>query len=654
MVASRSRLSIAKPVDLDYGIRQITLLDFPSDREGEMRRPVKVVLALLPAVAAAVAAWPILGNYFYADDFTHLFELASFGPWEFLTAPNAGHMYLVRNAVFYASFRVFGMEPLGYFWTALVTHVANTLLLAILVRRVTGDALLACLAAVLFAVSPAQAGTLGWYSVYGHALATTATLSALVLVTPARLEDTALDARSALAAVMTMLVASQCFGTAAALAIVFPAMALLLRPATRRAPRSLAVLAALPVLVAATWLVMNAIPTRLNPWGAEAAKNMALLATDYRHVGMMAVHLAGLGVDALVLGPPVPLGDYGGTPSLIAIAGFVAAIGAALALAGRRRRAALLAFLLGAAVCYLAVAAGRAALYVAYAHEHLLHAFAAATRYQYLAQALLAVALALALDTLARLAPAHRTTARALLACWLVWAVIGAVLLPPTLEHPDALDRAAVLRARDRLEHAILAQPPGAVVCLPIEPVPVAIGFPGTAGVFVLFHPRADVEGRRVYFVSTDPRILALRDAGGRMRELIAADGTCPPGARSGGATRGRAHAPIASRAAAMMSSASRRMAASRSPSTITRSSGSVPEYRTSTRPRSPSSRSACWIAAATAGSVPTSGLLETRRFSRTCGKRRITRRSSESGRPVSTISASTASPVISPSPVVL
>jgi hypothetical protein len=529
---------------------------FSFAREGEMNRRVNVALVLLPAVAAALAGWPILGNYFYADDFAHLFELASFGPRDFLIAPNAGHMYLVRNAVFYASFRVFGMEPLGYFVTALATHVANAVLLAALVRRVTGDALLASLAAVLFAVSPANPGTLGWYSVYGHALATTAALSALLVVAPSRSDADALTPRAAIAAVVAMLVASQCFGTAAALALVFPAIALLLRPATRHVPRSLAVLAALPILVLLAWLVMNATPTRLNPWGLQAAKGMALLATDYADVGMMAVHLAGLGVDGLLLGTPFPLADYGGAISLIAIAAFVAAATAALVLADRQGRAALLAFLLGASVCYLVVAAGRAALYVAYAHEPLLRAFAAATRYQYLAQAMLAVAIALVLDALARRTPSHRASGRALLASWLVWAVASAALLPPALEHPDALDRTAVLRARDRLEHAILARPPGAVVCLQIEPVPVAIGFPGSAGVFVLFHPRDEVQGRRVYFVSADPRILALRDAGGRMQGLILPEDACPPGTRSG-SVPGRAHPPIASRAAAMMSSAS-------------------------------------------------------------------------------------------------
>jgi len=236
-----------------------------------MRRLVRLLLALVAAVTASLVAWPILGNYFHADDFSHLLELAAFGPRDFLIAPNAGHMYLVRNAAFYFSFLAFDMQPPGYFATVVATHVLNTLLLAAVARRLTGDALVACLAAVLFAVSPAHAGTLGWYSVYGHALATTATLIALLVVAPTRDTSQPISVRRSIVAVLAMLVASQCFGTGAAVAIAFPAVALLLRPATLRAARSTAVLVALPVLVLIAWAVMNAMPSRLNPWGMQAA-----------------------------------------------------------------------------------------------------------------------------------------------------------------------------------------------------------------------------------------------------------------------------------------------------------------------------------------------------------------------------------------------
>lgn len=62
----------------------------------------------------------------------------------------------------------------------------------------------------------------------------------------------------------------------------------------------------------------------------------------------------------------------------------------------------------------------------------------------------------------------------------------------------DETHRAIVVRTHERLERAIRNQPPGTTVCLPIEPVPVATGFPGVGGLFVPFHPTDDVDGRHV------------------------------------------------------------------------------------------------------------------------------------------------------------
>src|SRR5262245_4523864 len=54
--------------------------------------------------------------------------------------------------------------------------------------------------------------------------------------------------------------------------------------------------------------------------------------------------------------------------------------------------------------------------------------------------------------------------------------------------HPvarfDAV-RDLVARQRDAITSAVLAHPPGTTVCLPNEPVPVSVGFPGTVGIFM-------------------------------------------------------------------------------------------------------------------------------------------------------------------------
>ena len=119
-------------------------------------------LALVAALVAVAAAAPILRVYFALDDFDYLYRFANYGPaLPVLAAPQGGHMCLVRNVLFFLTFRLFGMQAGWYFATVLVTHVANVLLLYALVRRLAGSALLACFGAVLFALSPANIGTLG-------------------------------------------------------------------------------------------------------------------------------------------------------------------------------------------------------------------------------------------------------------------------------------------------------------------------------------------------------------------------------------------------------------------------------------------------------------------------------------------------------------
>src|SRR5262249_15111484 len=62
------------------------------------RQALLVIVALM---GSAVAAYPILGNYFTRDDFGSFYEVANFGPWGFILEAASGHMYLLRNTVLY-------------------------------------------------------------------------------------------------------------------------------------------------------------------------------------------------------------------------------------------------------------------------------------------------------------------------------------------------------------------------------------------------------------------------------------------------------------------------------------------------------------------------------------------------------------------------
>src|SRR5262249_61743855 len=138
------------------------------------------------------------------------------------------------------------MNTVGYFTGVLVTHVIVVLLLFALIRRVIGSERLAAFGAVLFALSGANAGTLGWYAAYGHVLGTMFTLLALLVLVPRTSDAGAPTLGATVVAAGSMLAASQCFGTATAVAVALPLLAVGLRPGILRRPVLLLVLRAVP------------------------------------------------------------------------------------------------------------------------------------------------------------------------------------------------------------------------------------------------------------------------------------------------------------------------------------------------------------------------------------------------------------------------
>ena len=308
----------------------------------------------------------------------------------------------------------------------------------------------------------------------------------------------------------------------------FPIVAVLLRPATLRAPLSRAILAAVPLLVLGVWLLMTGLRTRLNPGGVESTRTMALLATDYLRIGFVTAHLMGVGLDWLLLGLPFTPAGYGKGLSVATIALSVLAVATALAFGDDRMRRALLACLLAAITCYLAIAAGRASLYVLLTRDNLVPALAESTRYQYLAQSLLALVVALALAELGRHAPWPARVSTGAVGLWTLWAMASLLWFPPWVPPIGERERRYVPQVRARLDTAIRGAAPGTTLCLPAEPGASFLGYPGLLGVFVLYHPTDEIEGRRVRFVSSDPKVLALRDTSARLRTLILPDGSCP------------------------------------------------------------------------------------------------------------------------------
>jgi hypothetical protein len=505
--------------------RAVPLPDGPNHRSSAAET---AACAAVSALGGLLAASPILGVYFHDDDFLHLFQLANFGPREFITAPYAGHMYLVRNSVFFLTFRLFGMHAAAYLASAAATHVANVLLLFVLTRQLTASDRIASFGALLFAICPANYGTLAWYSVYGHALATTFVLAALLLLAPSPEHETApLSVRRAVAVACCMLAASQSFGTGVAAAVLTPLVAPLLRPRAFGERGAAAALLSVPVLVAVAMAALYLPRTHLNPNPTGSVTVLALSASAWRQVAPMLGHILSLGIVSLLLGAAYPLERYPDAISAGTTGALAVGVLWALRSGSSRAQRSLIAFLALALACYVMVALGRALLYAAVQPTALLHAYVAGTRYHYLAQSLLAVIVCLVLAEAARaLSPTRRATG-VLLAGWVAWAFASVTVLRTPVARFDAV-RDLVARKHDAITSALLAQAPGSTVCLPNEPVPTSVGFPGTVGIFMLFNGDDTLDGRRVYFVSSDPAVLGQ---GGRLGSLVLPTDACPPGA---------------------------------------------------------------------------------------------------------------------------
>ncbi len=488
-------------------------------------RTLARVAWLAPVALAAVVWFPITRNYFHFDDFLDLYQLRNEAPAHFFLRMYGGHLYLARNAVTALLDGAFGPAPVPFFAIALLTHLVNTALLYALALRGTGSWRLACVAAAMWAAAPANEGALGWYAVYGQVAATTCILAAMVGMV--RADPAApLGWGPPLRWATLALLGGGLFGVGIAAALVMPAVAWLLLPPSRLRRRAMAAFVGGAATLLAAYALLRALELplygeqRLEITFMLAGLTPGLLAS---HAEMLAA-LVGCGLALLPLGPltdPLRFPDAVHVV-VMSIGGLLLAAGLWAAPPTARRR--LLACLLVMLAIYGLIAIGRSM----FAADLGLAVIARTARYHYAAGALLSAALAIALGALAgRL----RLPARAGSVAFAVWAV--AVLateigVERRLDHFDG-DRRETVATLAAIRAAVAAAPPGATVEIANRPFG-AVGwvnfayrdrFPGTAGVFVIFHPDDVVDGRRVVFTSDDPLVMKGARRGRRSATLL-------------------------------------------------------------------------------------------------------------------------------------
>jgi hypothetical protein len=463
------------------------------------------VLLRAAAVGLSLLAYgPIVGNYFHADDFVNFYWLVTEGPLAYAMHPHGGHVLVARNTVTWALHAVCGTRASCYFAFVLVTHLASVWLLFDLVRDVTRSARLACLAAALWGTAPLAEGSLGWYSVFGHVLATTCLLVVLRDVVACAGTGDEIGWRRTAAWAGVLVVGSTCFGVGVAAALVFPAVALLLVgrvPPTRGA---LLVLASLPFVVLGTYTACNLIYTRVFGGSPEVVLTLLGLLTSWTTIARMLVHLVAVAASGVTAGAVA-------YPSAAAVA-IALALGAGVVVVlvrgdGDTRRR-VLAFGLLAVATYGIIAAGRANVFLALSQPQAPSEAATNARYHYMGLVPVTVLLAL---VLARLGAAVALPARmrnAALAAVLLALGVRAVVTARTLDD-HAADRAATAQVLDSIRVMIALHQPGEAVHIPNRAfAPVRFfersdvrGFPGWAAAFVVFFPDNVVNGRRVYFM---------------------------------------------------------------------------------------------------------------------------------------------------------
>ena len=94
-------------------------------------------LALIPVGLTAYIHYMITRGCFRADDFLNLYQINNYSLPQYLIIPNAGHLLLARNLVFYVSWLFFGTHAWPYLWSAFLTHLLNVWLLFLVIDLFT-------------------------------------------------------------------------------------------------------------------------------------------------------------------------------------------------------------------------------------------------------------------------------------------------------------------------------------------------------------------------------------------------------------------------------------------------------------------------------------------------------------------------------------
>ena len=481
----------------------------------------------VPVFLTGAATYPITRNYFFGDDLLNIYDMVNEPAPAFLLIPFGGHLCIVRNAVYLLLFELFGPAPYGYHLSAVLTHVANTALLCVLIRALTDSARLACFGGALWGTAPLAEGTIGWFAASSHALSTTALLLLLLgIVRVAR--RGAVSAGELWATAALVFIAAASFGVGIAWAVVLPVVVYLLvpsGPARRRLQWML--IAMIGVVV----LAFRAAPRiAVAFYGVSVVWEPspdALLTRPFALVDLT-VNMALYGLQQLVFGPFARLATDFWVVGLVA-----APVLLGVAVAGWHApstvRRAMLACALLVLSTYGIIALGRVPFYNI--NRMLL---IRSQHYHYSGSLGFTVLICLALSRIPTVRIGEPAKAMAL-AAWIV-GLAGALLYARAPFNHFDRERGWTNDTLRRIAEQVDRAPPGEDVYIHnqrfvgVGPFVFAVPttFPGWAALFAIYHPTNVVDGHRVFFVEPNDRVRAAGQHGLRSAELLVAPESVP------------------------------------------------------------------------------------------------------------------------------
>jgi hypothetical protein len=469
-------------------------------------------LVLVPLALSGWIYYPITRAFFFADDFVHLVDLENERTLAFLLKPFGGNAFLFRNLVFLASYHLFGVDPVAFQRTVLITHLLNVALFFGLLRAMTGSVWLACLGAAVWGMSPLAVDSLDWYSAFGHVLVGTAMLLVLRSVIRLDVAGDRISVRTAVAWFVLLLVGSACYGPGIGAALVFPGVLILLLPAVWRQPGLRLAFLALPVVTLAFYFGQQYLYRQIGTLSIEEEVHQQAALSGFGAIPLFWTHLLSYSAAGTILGFFMPK-PYPSPASRIAVSALAAGTGFLLWRgAARTRRYALGMAALWAGV-YLMIAIGRGHIY---ALMNVPAATAAAVgRYHYAGTIPLAALVCLVLREVGHL-PVLRAVPRSV-------AVVLSLAL--VLEGRQAsgfrIDTRPYvhdyfLYTKQDLATQIAAAPRETPLYLENSKTPwpvlgVAIPerlVPGRAAVFLLTRSASKLDDRDVRFIERDPDVL--------------------------------------------------------------------------------------------------------------------------------------------------